>query len=162
MNTNSNIRLRLGAWPNIHPFLCPTLDGSGLLSSSRPFPYSGFPCESSVVHSTPVSCTYTVLERPMPDNYHARTGHALPAQESKVYKQLNSLKEYAEENENQLLKKLLMLFNTVKNLDFMPSIEIDHNEIELVEEMRVLGLIIRSDLKWISNTEQIIIKAFGY
>ena len=40
--------------------------------------------------------------RPLPDNYHARTGHALPAQESKVYKQLNSLKEYAKVNEMKL------------------------------------------------------------
>ena len=81
---------------------------------------------------------------------------------TKGYKQLNSLREYAEVNEIKLnfKKNKLMLFNTGKNLDFMPSIEIDHNEIELVEEMRILGLIIRSDLKWTSNTEQITIKAF--
>ena len=42
----------------------------------------------------------------------------------------------------------------------MPNIQIDGNEIEVVEEMRILGLIIRSDMKWSSNSEHIVLKAF--
>ena len=42
----------------------------------------------------------------------------------------------------------------------MPQFEIGGNEIELVEEMRVLGLIIRSDLKWSSNTESMVVKGY--
>ena len=45
-------------------------------------------------------------------------------------------------------------------MDFMPEFEIDGNEIDLVEEMRALGLILRSDLKWSSNTEHITIKGY--
>ena len=42
----------------------------------------------------------------------------------------------------------------------MPQFEIGGNEIELVEEMRLLGLIIRSDLKWSSNTENMVVKGY--
>ena len=57
-------------------------------------------------------------------------------------------------------KTILMVFNNGKQMDFMPEFEIDENGIEVVEEIRVLGLIVRSDLKWSSNTEHITIKGF--
>ena len=38
----------------------------------------------------------------------------------------------------------------------MPKFDLAGNKIEVVEEMRVLGLIIRSDLKWSSNTENMV------
>ena len=39
--------------------------------------------------------------RPMPDNFHARTGHVLPSGCSNVQKQLLSIEEYAKKNENK-------------------------------------------------------------
>ena len=36
---------------------------------------------------------------------------------------------------------------------------IDDHELEVVDEIRLLGLIIRSDMKWISNTKNMIAKA---
>ena len=39
-----------------------------------------------------------VSQRPLPDSYHARTGHALPMGNSKVVKQLMKTKEYADQN----------------------------------------------------------------
>ena len=53
-----------------------------------------------------------------------------------------------------------MLFNTGKNMDFMPTFELENNEIEVVEEMKMLGLIIRTDMKWSSNSEHIVLKAY--
>ena len=41
----------------------------------------------------------------------------------------------------------------------MPEVVIDDNELEVVDEIRLLGLIICSDLKWISNTTNIVAKA---
>jgi hypothetical protein len=52
------------------------------------------------------------------------------------------------------------LFNPAKSLDFMPEFNLGGNDIELVEEMRVLDLIIRSDLKWTTNTENMVLKGF--
>jgi hypothetical protein len=101
-------------------------------------------------------------DRPQPDTFHARTGHALPLENSVVYDQLNSLNQYAKDNDMKLNfnKTKLMVFNTGKVLDFMPNFNLDGNEIEVVEEMRILGLIIRTDMKWSSNTEHIVLKAY--
>ena len=57
-------------------------------------------------------------------------------------------------------KTKLMVFNTVKLMDFMPTMELEGHEIEMVEEMRILGLTIRSDRRWSSSTDHIVIKAF--
>jgi hypothetical protein len=46
-----------------------------------------------------------------------------------------------------------MLFNTAKKRDFTPTLSIDGEEIDLVEEMKLLGVIITSDLKWSKNTQ---------
>ena len=104
-----------------------------------------------------------VPDRPQPDNYHARTGHVLPNGISEVQKQLDCIQNYAVKNQMVLntKKTKAMIFNNGKSMDFMPTLEVQGCEIEVVEEMRLLGLIIRSDLKWSSNSEHITLKAFG-
>ena len=42
----------------------------------------------------------------------------------------------------------------------MPQLELGNHELELVEEMRVLGVIMQSNMKWTANTEHIVTKAF--
>ena len=58
-------------------------------------------------------------------------------------------------------KTKLMLFNRSKTIDLMPELCLQGNEINLVEKMKTLGVIITSDLKFSSNTEFIVKKAFG-
>ena len=99
--------------------------------------------------------------RAMPDMYHARTGHVLPVERSSVYTQLQKTMEYADQNEMKInfKKTKTMVFNPCTSIDFLPEFTLDNNEIVVVDELRLLGLIIRSDLKWVSNTEQIVKKA---
>ena len=52
-----------------------------------------------------------------------------------------------------------MLFNPSKEINFQPEFQIEGHQLEVLEETRILGLILRSDLKWSSNTKQIIKKA---
>ena len=52
-----------------------------------------------------------------------------------------------------------MIFNPCTSLDFMPELSVENNGLEVVDEMRLLGLIIRSDMKWLSNTENMVMKA---
>ena len=101
-------------------------------------------------------------ERERPDNYHSRTGHTLPLEKSKVFKELVKTKEYANTNEMKInMKKTkVMLFNPCSSLDFQPNIELDNHQLEIVEEMRLLGVHIRSDMKWHTNTEQMVKKAY--
>ena len=95
--------------------------------------------------------------RPLPDAYHARTGHHLSPEKSEVYKQLVKTSEYAKENEMQLnLKKTkLILFNPGRVRDFMPNFSIDCNQVELVEEVKLLGVILNSDLSWTAHVDYI-------
>ena len=100
--------------------------------------------------------------RQLPDNFHSRTGHILPEENSRVCQQLHSLTNFADNNEMLInyKKTKFILFNNAKNLDFEPNFEINGQQIELVDVARLLGVIVRSDLKWCSNTEDITKKGF--
>ena len=58
-------------------------------------------------------------------------------------------------------KTKVMLFNRATKTDFLPTLELTKEKhIEVVEEMKLLGVMIRSDLKWASNTKLIIAKCY--
>ena len=100
-------------------------------------------------------------ERVQPDNYHARTGHILPLKNSKIYEQLKKTETYAEENEMKInyKKTKIIVFNPCRKIDFMPEMSLAGHKIEVVDEIRLLGLIIRTDMKWTSNTQNMVVKA---
>ena len=99
--------------------------------------------------------------RQMPDLFHARTGHVLPAENSNVHKQLIKTLDYATANEMEInyKKTKAITFNPCTSVDFSPEISLNHNDLEVVDEVRLLGLIITSDLKWASNTNSMVSKA---
>ena len=101
--------------------------------------------------------------RPMPDNYHARTGHVLPPDCSTIHKQLNTIEEYTINNQMRInyKKTKMMIFNPCWSKDFMPEQMLGGNQLEVVEEMRLLGLIVTPDLKWTANTDNIVKRAYG-
>ena len=54
-----------------------------------------------------------------------------------------------------------MIFNQAMSVDVVPEVKLDDgNIIEIVDEIKLLGVIIRSDLKWQANTKNIISKCF--
>ena len=93
--------------------------------------------------------------------YHARTGHVLPLRNSKVQNQLYKTLEYARRNEMEInyKKTKVMIFNPCTSIDVLPELSLENHELEVVDEIRLLGIIIRSDLKWIANTENMVKKA---
>ena len=101
------------------------------------------------------------LEKPL--TYHNRTKHVMPPENSKVQDQLNKISQYATDNEMKINKQKtkVMLFNTAKKRDFTPQLVIDNEIIEVVEEIKLLGVKITTDLKWNSNTEFITKKAYN-
>ena len=56
-------------------------------------------------------------------------------------------------------KTKVMVFNPCKSIDFMPDFELEGNPIEVVSEMKLLGLYITSDMKWRTNTTKMVSKA---
>jgi hypothetical protein len=57
-------------------------------------------------------------------------------------------------------KTKVMAFNPCISWDFMPELKLDYQELEMVEEMRLLGMIVRSDMKWSSKTEHMLVRAY--
>ena len=54
-----------------------------------------------------------------------------------------------------------MVFNTAKTKDFTPKLKIQNETSELVEEMKLLGVQITSNMKWNTNTDYITKKAYS-
>ena len=102
-----------------------------------------------------------VQSRPQPDSFHDRTGHELKAENSKVFSQLVKTEQYAVENSMEInyKKTKMILFNPGSARDFHPKFKLKNNDIDLVEETKLLGVILRSDLGWSSNTNYIVKRA---
>ena len=59
-------------------------------------------------------------------------------------------------------KTKVILFNKAIKYDFMPHLTIDNGSpLEVVEEVRLLGVQVRSDLSWRSNTAVMCQKAYS-
>ena len=57
-------------------------------------------------------------------------------------------------------KTKFMLFNFSKNYQFNTRLSLEGKPIEQVHETKLLGLVLRDDLSWKSNTELLTKKAF--
>ena len=101
--------------------------------------------------------------RPLPDSFHNKLGQHLPEEKSMVYKQIQKIHQYANENEMKMnfSKTKFITFNPTINFDFEAGLEVADHEIESVEKMRLLGLTLTNDLKWRTNTEEMVKKAYG-
>ena len=86
--------------------------------------------------------TEKTLEKPL--TYHNRWNHIFTTEESEILNQLNELSRFADSNEIKINKDKtkLMLFNTAKKRDFTPQMKIENYEIEVVEKLKLLGVII--------------------
>ena len=87
----------------------------------------------------------------------------LPYEMSKVQWVLNKLKSESKEKEMVInnSKCNVMLFNESKSYDFMPNIEINNTQLQVVEQMRLLGLILTPDLSWKANSDYICKRAYA-
>ena len=108
-------------------------------------------------------CVDNQAEWKRPLQYHERFEQRLPVQNSLVQEQLNSLAEHAQQNKMRInhAKTKIMLFNSAKKHDFQPELSMEGVKLEVVEKMKLLGVIITSDLTWDENTEFITNKAFS-
>ena len=97
-----------------------------------------------------------------PVPFRGRTGHILPHDNTLQY-EVSEVKSYSQKRKMLLnpLKTKTMIFNTLLKYDALPQISTEVGEyLDVVEEHKILGYILRSDLKTISNTEYICKKAY--
>ena len=99
--------------------------------------------------------TNNLLKKPL--TYHNRTEHLLPPHKSRVQEQLKELLENANENKMKIntKKTKVVVFNTARTRDFTPELNKEDEPIETVDSLKLLGVIITSDLRWNDNTEYI-------
>ena len=98
--------------------------------------------------------TDTEMQRPLA--YHERTGHVL--KESVLQQQASKLNSFANKMDMKInqQKSKVMLFNTSRKYDFHPKISIDGvQNLEVVEEMKLLGVVFQSNMKWYSNSANV-------
>ena len=104
------------------------------------------------------------VDRPRPLTFNERTQQILLAEDSKMQDQLNSLKAFTSTNLMKIKEKktTVMKFNFSRTNDFPPELVIDgfENQLQVVSQTKLLGIILTSDLRWEANTEYMCSKAY--
>ena len=101
------------------------------------------------------------IETAGPRLYHDRHGHRLPSNKSILQTRLNQIQEYADVHQLKLNKKKtkVMSFNTSRKYDFLPKLTIGGEQLEVVDQTKLLGVMISNDLRWNHHIEYIVKKA---
>ena len=104
------------------------------------------------------------ITRPRPLNYHERTKHIYPAQSSLLQRNLYKIENFTINNQMQINEKKsnIMLFNKSRTIDFPPEFSFKNEEqLQVVEETRLLGVVLSSDLRWQANTTALCSRAMA-
>ena len=91
-----------------------------------------------------------------PDNYY------LDNQNLKTQHYLDNLKQWTDEKKMKInsLKTKYMITNFCTSAQFKVRLDIDGELLERVHKTKLLGVIFSDDLKWTSNTESFVKRAF--
>ena len=104
------------------------------------------------------------VDRQMPLNFNERTKQVLPACSNYLQEELNNLKHFATEKLLRIkeTKTNVMKFNFSRNYDFSPELAIDglNDQLGVISETKLLGIVLTNDLKWGANTQYICKKAY--
>ena len=80
----------------------------------------------------------------------------LPEENCEIVTQMHKLEAFVDDHQMRINhdKTKVMLFNTSTKRDFMPRIPIDGSDenLEVVEQLKLLGILITSNMKWHANT----------
>ena len=84
----------------------------------------------------------------LPRQYHERTGHVLREESNFIQQEVDKLKIYAEENKMVIneAKTKIVVFNQARKVDILPKVRLNDNLIEVVDETKLLGIMVTSDL----------------
>ena len=100
---------------------------------------------------------------PRPLTYHGRTEHRLPWDRNTMQDDLDSLLNYTNSHLMAIneTKTKAMLCNSRIKWDVMPELSFNgRDNIEIVDELKIVGYVLRNDMKTISNTIYLTKKAY--
>ena len=99
------------------------------------------------------------VERPRPLAFSERTYQILKPEENVLQEQLTCLKTFTSDNLMVIKEKKtnIMKFNFSRSNDFPPEFTIDgyQDQLKVISETKLLGVVLTSDLKWFANTDYI-------
>ena len=100
--------------------------------------------------------------RPKPLNYHERTCQVLPSQNNLLQFYLDDTEKFTMENKMKVnpKKTKVISFNKSRKFDYPPEVHFSNNQtLEVVSELKLVGVIVSDDLRWKKNTDYICQKA---
>ena len=103
---------------------------------------------------------------PRPFTFYDRTNHVLPPDACLLQDQLNELQKYCQDNQmviNQKKCKVIM-FNPHKKYSFTPELTLSGeggDKLEVVDNVTLLGVKLRSDMRWCDNSDYICQKGYA-
>ena len=106
----------------------------------------------------------TANTKPYPLNYHDRTEHSFPTDNSFLQNQLYKVEQFSVSNQMKInkSKSKILLFNKSKNYDFLPEFAFSSGpNLEVIEQTRLLGIELTTDLRWSENTKSIYRRAMS-
>ena len=97
-------------------------------------------------------------DRPNPPRYRERTKQVLPAQNNLLQAYIEDIEKYAVQNGMVINKNKtqIMSFNKSRKWDFPPELVFSNGEqLEVISETKLVGVIVSDNLSWHKNTEYI-------
>ena len=103
---------------------------------------------------------------PRPFTYHERTNQVLLPGACQLQEQLDKLQKYCQDYQMVINSKKckVMIFNPHRKYAGMPRLTLSGEGgecLEIVENMQLLGVQLRSDMRWCNNTDYICKKGFA-
>ena len=95
------------------------------------------------------------INRPNPLNFRERTKHVVHPDNNLIQAYIKDIEQYSIANKMVINKKKtqVMLFNKSRKLDFPPEIMFsDGSLLNVISEIKLLGVLISDDLSWHKNT----------
>ena len=104
------------------------------------------------------------VNRPQPLSHCERNGMILPFSSNPLHNALMDLKDFTDKKLMRIKEKKtnVIKFNFSHKYDFPPEILIEgfKNHLDVVQQTKLLGVILSDDLKWAANTDYICRKAY--
>ena len=101
-------------------------------------------------------------DQPRPLNFHQRTCHVLPPENNLLQYFLDDTEKFTIENKLKInpTKTKIILFNKSRRYDFFPELQLSNGGIlEVVSDIKLVGVVLSNDLRWKKNTDYICQKA---
>ena len=163
------ILINAAGYPHLEKWL--GLKITGKMSKRSPMPNTHMKYVDDLAMAQSLNMKECLIPNPDPSParpfaYHDRTNHLLPTTACALQDELTRLTEYAVDNQMQInvRKSKVMIFNTGRKYDGMPHLTLSgtgDQYLEVVEQFKLLGVIIRSDMKWFDNTDYICQKGYA-